>query len=42
MTFEVSGQIPVRFADYGIADPSFPGIEVQDDGLVEFLLKFAR
>jgi len=40
--FEVSGQIPVKFTDYGIANPSFPGIKVEDDGVVEFLLKFTR
>ncbi|WP_106398963.1 YceI family protein [Actinocorallia populi] len=40
--FEVSGQIPVVFTDYGIDNPSFPGIEVEDDGQVEFLLKFTR
>jgi polyisoprenoid-binding protein YceI len=40
--FEVSGQIPVVFTDYGIDNPSFPGIEVEDDGKVEFLLKFTR
>ena len=41
-SFEVSGQIPVKFADYGIDNPSFPGIDVEDDGVVEFLLKFTR
>ncbi|ROO84417.1 polyisoprenoid-binding protein YceI [Actinocorallia herbida] len=41
-TFEVAGQIPVTFADYGIANPSFGGISVEDDGQVEFLLKFTR
>ncbi|MDX6740267.1 YceI family protein [Actinocorallia sp. A-T 12471] len=41
-TFEVSGQIPVKFTDYGIDNPFFPGIEVEDDGHVEFLLKFTR
>ena len=40
--FEVSGQIPVKFTDYGIANPGFPGIEVENDGKVEFLLKFTR
>ncbi|GAB2833646.1 hypothetical protein GCM10022221_35690 [Actinocorallia aurea] len=40
--FEVAGQIPVAFADYGIANPSFGGIKVEDDGQVEFLLKFTR
>jgi polyisoprenoid-binding protein YceI len=41
-SFEVSGQIPVKFTDYGIANPGFPGIEVENDGKVEFLLKFTR
>jgi polyisoprenoid-binding protein YceI len=41
-TFEASGQIPVAFADYGVQNPSFGGIEVQDTGQVEFLLKFTK
>lgn len=40
--FEVSGRIPVKFTDYGIQNPSLPGISVRDDGLIEFLLKFTR
>lgn len=41
-TFEVSGQIPVTFADWKIANPSVGPIKVEDRGQVEFLLKFTR
>ena len=38
---EVSGDIPVLFSDYGIANPSFAGfVTTQDHGLLEFLLVF--
>ncbi len=36
----VQGSIPVVFADYGIANPSFAGITTEDNGLVEFVLVF--
>lgn len=36
----VQGSIPVVFADYGIANPSFTGITTEDNGLVEFVLVF--
>jgi polyisoprenoid-binding protein YceI len=40
---EVAGDIPVRFADYNIQNPSFAGfVTTQDHGLLEFLLVFAR
>ena len=40
---EVSGSIPILFADYGIANPSFGGfVTTQDHGLLEFLVKFSR
>ncbi len=36
---EVAGHIPVLFADYHIANPSFAGfVTTQDHGLLEFLL----
>jgi polyisoprenoid-binding protein YceI len=36
---EVAGDIPVLFADYNIANPSFAGfVTTQDHGLLEFLL----
>ncbi len=35
---EVSGQVPVTFADYQIANPSFSGVTTQDHGILEFLL----
>jgi polyisoprenoid-binding protein YceI len=37
-TIEVSGSIPVAFADYGIPSPSFGSISVEDHGTIEFLL----
>jgi polyisoprenoid-binding protein YceI len=40
---EVAGDIPVLFADYNIANPSFAGfVTTQDHGLLEFLLVFDR
>ncbi len=36
----VLGNIPVVFADYGIANPSFGGITTEDNGLLEFVLVF--
>ena len=35
---EVSGQIPVTFADYQIPNPSFAGVTTKDHGILEFLL----
>ena len=38
---EVSGSIPVLFADWGIANPSFAGfVTTQNHGELEFLVKF--
>ena len=37
----VVGSIPVVFTDFDIVDPSLPGIVVEPDGLVEFVLVFA-
>jgi polyisoprenoid-binding protein YceI len=39
---EVSGTIPVVFADYQINNPSTAGVTTQDNGVVEFLLVFAK
>jgi polyisoprenoid-binding protein YceI len=36
----VLGSIPVVFAEYGIANPSFGGITTEDEGLLEFVLVF--
>ncbi len=36
----VLGNIPVVFADYGIANPSVGGITTEDNGLLEFVLVF--
>jgi len=38
----VLGSIPVLFSDYGIDNPSFGGVKTEDNGLVEFVLVFAR
>jgi polyisoprenoid-binding protein YceI len=35
---EVAGEIPVKFADYGIDDPSGGPATVKDNGLIEFLV----
>ncbi len=37
---EVSGTIPIVFADYGIPNPSTAGISTEDNGVIEFLLVF--
>ncbi|MGA1033978.1 MAG: YceI family protein [Ilumatobacteraceae bacterium] len=34
----ILGSIPVVFTDFDIVDPSLPGISVEPDGLVEFIL----
>ena len=40
---EVSGSIPVKFADWDIGNPSFAGfVKTQNHGLLEFLIKFSR
>jgi polyisoprenoid-binding protein YceI len=40
---EVSGSIPVLFANWDIPNPSFTGfVTTQNHGVLEFLLKFAR
>ena len=41
-TVNVSGSIPVTFADYGIANPSFGPVTTEDNGEVEFLLALTR
>ena len=39
---EVNGSIPVVFADYGIAQPTSPIVDVRDNGQLEFLLVFTK
>ena len=39
---EVSGQIPIVFADYNIDNPSFSGVTTQDHGILEFLLVMSK
>jgi polyisoprenoid-binding protein YceI len=40
---ELSGSIPVKFADYGIGNPSFGSfVTTENHGVLEFLLDFSR
>jgi len=40
---EVSGSIPILFADWDIGNPSFAGfVTTQNHGLLEFLIEFSR
>ena len=40
---EISGSIPVKFADYGIGNPSFGSfVTTENHGVLEFLLDFGR
>ena len=42
-TIQVTGNVPIMFADYNIADPSVPPfVKTEDNGLLEFALVFAR
>ena len=41
-TIRVNGSITVFFADWGIPDPSFGPAQVNDHGVLEFLLVFAK
>jgi polyisoprenoid-binding protein YceI len=38
----VLGNIPITFTDYGIDNPSKPGVSLEDEGVVEFVLVFER
>jgi len=38
----VLGNIPITFTDYGIDNPSNPGVSLEDEGIVEFVLVFQR
>ena len=38
----VQGDIPVKFSDYGIPDPTFGPATVQDHGEIEFLVNFTK
>ncbi|HWW45864.1 MAG TPA: YceI family protein, partial [Acidimicrobiia bacterium] len=41
-TIQVSGSIPVVFADYNISNPSGGPATTSDNGTLEFLLNFAH
>jgi polyisoprenoid-binding protein YceI len=39
-SIQVSGQIPITFADWGIPNPSFGPVTTEDHGTIEFLVAF--
>lgn len=41
-TFAVNGSLPITFADWHIANPSFGPVTTQDNGVLELLLNFAK
>lgn len=41
-SFQVNGSVPITFADWHIANPSFGPVTTQDNGVLEFLLNFAK
>lgn len=41
-TVQVAGQIPVTFADYGVAAPSLGFVQVEETGFVEFLVVLTK
>lgn len=41
-TFTVVGNTTIVFEEWGIPEPSLPGIDVEPDGLLEFSLVFGR
>ncbi|ONI70350.1 hypothetical protein ALI144C_47655 [Actinosynnema sp. ALI-1.44] len=41
-TIQVQTAIPVVFADYAIPDPGIPGIDIEDNGVIEVLLTLRK
>jgi polyisoprenoid-binding protein YceI len=41
-TVQVAGSIPITFADYDIANPSFGPVTTEDHGVLEFALNFSH
>ena len=41
-SIQVTGSIPITFADWGIPNPSFGPAETEDNGSLEFLLNLTR
>ncbi|WP_173139360.1 YceI family protein [Kibdelosporangium persicum] len=41
-TIQVQTSIPVKFADYSIPDPGIPGIDIEDNGIIEVLLNLRK
>jgi polyisoprenoid-binding protein YceI len=39
---QITGQIPITFADWNIPNPSFGPVSTEDHGILEFLLVFKR
>jgi polyisoprenoid-binding protein YceI len=39
---QVSGSIPIKFADWSIPNPSFGPVTTQDNGILEFAINFKR
>lgn len=39
---QITGQIPIMFADWNIPNPSFGPVTTEDHGILEFLLVFKR
>ena len=39
---QITGQIPITFADWNIPNPSFGPVTTEDHGILEFLLAFKR
>lgn len=39
---QITGQIPITFADWNIPNPSFGPVTTEDHGILEFLLVFKR
>ncbi len=38
----MAGSIPITFADWNIANPSFGPVSTDDNGVLEFALNFGR
>jgi polyisoprenoid-binding protein YceI len=41
-SIQVSGSIPIVFADWGIANPSFGPVSTEDNGILEFAITLAK
>jgi polyisoprenoid-binding protein YceI len=41
-TIDVSGSIPIKFAEWNIPSPSYGPVTTEDNGVLEFLLRFSH